>query len=141
MAIRSQNPGISSSLNRFSSATLSSDVAVERNHDIFVNWTYKEQAILQEGLSKYASESNIVRYAKIAQQLQRKTIRDVALRVKWMKLYGICLVKPSCCIIKYEEKKSPMQCSYWFQFLLICLNYLSLFLINIWDNYYKLISY
>ncbi|CAN0858010.1 hypothetical protein LINGRAHAP2_LOCUS7037 [Linum grandiflorum] len=33
---------------------------------------------------RYASESNIIRYAKIAMQLQSKTVRDVALRCRWM---------------------------------------------------------
>ncbi|KAL9252922.1 hypothetical protein AKJ16_DCAP09877 [Drosera capensis] len=33
---------------------------------------------------RYASEANIVRYAKIAMQLPKKTIRDVALRCIWM---------------------------------------------------------
>ncbi|GJQ95193.1 RNA-directed DNA polymerase, eukaryota, reverse transcriptase zinc-binding domain protein [Tanacetum coccineum] len=33
---------------------------------------------------RYASESNIIRYAKIAVQLQTKTVRDVALRCRWM---------------------------------------------------------
>uniref|UniRef100_A0A803Q214 Uncharacterized protein n=1 Tax=Cannabis sativa TaxID=3483 RepID=A0A803Q214_CANSA len=32
----------------------------------------------------YASESTIIRYAKIAMLLQNKTVRDVALRVRWM---------------------------------------------------------
>ncbi|KAL0413769.1 UNVERIFIED_CONTAM: hypothetical protein Sradi_1578600 [Sesamum radiatum] len=33
---------------------------------------------------RYASESNIIRYAKIAVQLKNKTVRDVALRCRWM---------------------------------------------------------
>ncbi|XP_019051505.1 PREDICTED: uncharacterized protein LOC104587006 isoform X2 [Nelumbo nucifera] len=33
---------------------------------------------------KYVSESNIVRYAKISMQLQDKTVRDVALRCRWL---------------------------------------------------------
>lgn len=33
---------------------------------------------------RFASESNIIRYAKIAMQLKNKTVRDVALRVRWM---------------------------------------------------------
>ncbi|XP_042495205.1 uncharacterized protein LOC122074460 [Macadamia integrifolia] len=55
-------------------------------HDpgLSTDWTAEEQSILDEGLAKYASESIIVRYAKIAMQLQDKTVRDVALRLKWM---------------------------------------------------------
>jgi hypothetical protein len=33
---------------------------------------------------RYASESNLVRYAKIAMKLKDKTVRDVALRCRWM---------------------------------------------------------
>ncbi|KAI3459794.1 hypothetical protein Pfo_016457 [Paulownia fortunei] len=51
---------------------------------ISIDWTPKEQAIFEEGLTKYASQSNIIRYAKIAAQLKDKTIRDVALRCRWM---------------------------------------------------------
>ncbi|KAB1670100.1 hypothetical protein ES319_1Z199600v1, partial [Gossypium barbadense] len=32
----------------------------------------------------YASKPSIIRYAKIALQLQNKTVRDVALRCRWM---------------------------------------------------------
>ncbi|KAI5679853.1 hypothetical protein M9H77_01080 [Catharanthus roseus] len=35
-------------------------------------------------LCRYSSESSIVRYAKIAMQLKDKTVRDVALRCRWM---------------------------------------------------------
>ncbi|KAG6393662.1 hypothetical protein SASPL_147907 [Salvia splendens] len=35
-------------------------------------------------VSFYATESNIIRYAKIAVQLKNKTVRDVALRCRWM---------------------------------------------------------
>ncbi|WVZ01101.1 hypothetical protein V8G54_027170 [Vigna mungo] len=57
-------------------------LAMKHNPGISLDWTAEEQAILEDGLSKYASESNIVRYAKIALQLQHKTVRDVALRKK-----------------------------------------------------------
>ncbi|KAJ4963483.1 hypothetical protein NE237_023422 [Protea cynaroides] len=58
---------------------------LKHNPGLSTEWTAEEQSILDEGLAKYASESNIVRYAKIAMQLQDKTVRDVALRLKWMK--------------------------------------------------------
>ncbi|CAK8535970.1 unnamed protein product [Lathyrus sativus] len=57
---------------------------MKHNPGISLDWTPEEQATLEDGLSKYSSESNIVRYAKIAQQLNNKTVRDVALRVRWM---------------------------------------------------------
>ncbi|KAI3756622.1 hypothetical protein L1987_56444 [Smallanthus sonchifolius] len=58
--------------------------ATEFNPGVSTDWTPDEQSILEDGLSQYASESNIVRYAKIAVQLQNKTVRDVALRCRWM---------------------------------------------------------
>ncbi|XP_077227690.1 uncharacterized protein LOC143860761 [Tasmannia lanceolata] len=58
--------------------------ALKHNPGLAVEWSSDEQLILDEGLSKYASESNIVRYAKIAMELQDKTVRDVALRCRWM---------------------------------------------------------
>ncbi|CAL0324060.1 unnamed protein product [Lupinus luteus] len=59
-------------------------LAMKHNPGISLDWNTEEQAIVEEGLAKYASASNIVRYAKIALQLQNKTVRDVALRVRWM---------------------------------------------------------
>lgn len=56
----------------------------EHNPGVSTDWTPDEQSILEDGLSQYASESNIIRYAKIAVQLQNKTVRDVALRCRWM---------------------------------------------------------
>ncbi|MQL95354.1 hypothetical protein Taro_028019 [Colocasia esculenta] len=58
--------------------------ALKHNPGLAVEWTPEEQSILDEGLAKYASESSIVRYAKIAMQLHDKTVRDVALRCRWM---------------------------------------------------------
>ncbi|XP_027165457.1 uncharacterized protein LOC113765464 [Coffea eugenioides] len=53
-------------------------------HGISMDWTPDEQAILDEGLKTYAAESIIARYAKIAVLLKNKTVRDVALRYRWM---------------------------------------------------------
>ncbi|KAF7824258.1 uncharacterized protein G2W53_022402 [Senna tora] len=95
------NPTNGNSVPESSSAA----VAMKHNPGISLDWTPDEQAILEEGLAKIAlnscflsypfelfdmslerftSESNILRYAKIALQLQNKTVRDVALRVRWM---------------------------------------------------------
>ncbi|KAG4125889.1 hypothetical protein ERO13_D10G125900v2 [Gossypium hirsutum] len=57
---------------------------MKHNPGISLDWTLEEQAILDDGLKKYASEPSIIRYAKIALQLQNKTVRDVALRCRWM---------------------------------------------------------
>lgn len=62
----------------------SSGSALKHNPGISTDWTAEEQAILDEGLVKYASESAVMRYAKIALLLQNKNVRDVALRCRWM---------------------------------------------------------
>ncbi|OIW08980.1 hypothetical protein TanjilG_05956 [Lupinus angustifolius] len=71
-----------SSLN--GNSALDTSLAMKHNPGISLDWTTEEQAILEEGLTNYASASNIVRFAKIALQLQNKTVRDVALRARWM---------------------------------------------------------
>lgn len=57
---------------------------LQNTNGVAVDWTPDEQSILEDGLAQYASESNIIRYAKIAVQLQNKTVREVALRCRWM---------------------------------------------------------
>ncbi|KAI8574156.1 hypothetical protein RHMOL_Rhmol01G0332600 [Rhododendron molle] len=49
--------------------------ALRHNPGLAVEWTADEQ---------FASENNIVRYAKVAMQLKDKTVRDVALRCRWL---------------------------------------------------------
>lgn len=56
----------------------------QHQQTISMDWTPEEQNVLEEGLAKYTTESNIIRYAKIAVQLKNKTVRDVALRCRWM---------------------------------------------------------
>ncbi|CAL9048367.1 uncharacterized protein LOC135586794 [Musa acuminata AAA Group] len=58
--------------------------ALKHNPGLSVDWSPEEQAILEEELDKHASESSIIRYAKIAMSLPNKTVRDVALRCRWM---------------------------------------------------------
>ncbi|RRT81764.1 hypothetical protein B296_00020513 [Ensete ventricosum] len=58
--------------------------ALKHNPGLSIEWSAEEQTILEEGLSKYASGSIIVRYAKIAMELRYKTVRDVALRCRWL---------------------------------------------------------
>ncbi|GFP98730.1 hypothetical protein PHJA_002016900 [Phtheirospermum japonicum] len=58
--------------------------ALRHNPGLSLDWTLEEQSVLEDLLAKYASDSNIVRYAKIAQALRDKTARDVALRCRWM---------------------------------------------------------
>ncbi|MED6177045.1 hypothetical protein PIB30_094057 [Stylosanthes scabra] len=53
---------------------------------VAVEWNLEEQAILEDGLARFAGVgSNVTVYATIAQRLQDKTVRDVAFRVRWMK--------------------------------------------------------
>ncbi|KAI3889658.1 hypothetical protein MKX03_007680 [Papaver bracteatum] len=56
------------------------------NHDLelAVDWSLPEQSRLEEGLVRYADEPSIMRYIKIAALLPDKTVRDVALRCRWM---------------------------------------------------------
>ncbi|RDY12674.1 hypothetical protein CR513_02487, partial [Mucuna pruriens] len=59
-------------------------LAMKHNPGVSLDWSPQEQTILEEGLSLFASEPNLTRYAKIALNLNNKTVRDVALRVRWM---------------------------------------------------------
>ncbi|KAK8522754.1 hypothetical protein V6N12_056451 [Hibiscus sabdariffa] len=56
------------------------------NHDtgLAVEWSVDEHYILEDGLEKYKEEPNILKYIKIAASLRDKTVRDVALRCRWM---------------------------------------------------------
>ncbi|KAK8316225.1 hypothetical protein V6Z12_A13G029300 [Gossypium hirsutum] len=58
------------------------------NHDtgLAVEWSVDEQYILEDGLEKYNEEPNILKYIKIAASLPEKTVRDVALRCRWMQI-------------------------------------------------------
>ncbi|KAG5567144.1 hypothetical protein RHGRI_002643 [Rhododendron griersonianum] len=58
--------------------------ALRHNPGLAVEWTADEQSLLEELLTTFASEHNIVRYAKVAMQLKDKTVRDVALRCRWL---------------------------------------------------------
>ncbi|CAO2838209.1 unnamed protein product [Amaranthus hypochondriacus] len=58
--------------------------AMKHNPGIAIDWTTEEKIILETGLTEYASISSVLRYAKIAMKLPGKTVRDVALRAKWM---------------------------------------------------------
>ncbi|XP_024994660.1 uncharacterized protein LOC112528009 isoform X2 [Cynara cardunculus var. scolymus] len=69
-----------------SCASLPSDSVPGLKHDagLAVEWSVEEQYKLEEGISKYADEPSIMRYIKIAATLRDKTVRDVALRCRWM---------------------------------------------------------
>ncbi|XP_031478077.1 uncharacterized protein LOC116249090 [Nymphaea colorata] len=58
--------------------------ALKHDTGLAVDWSPEEQSILEKGLMKYAGEPNIMKYVKIASELREKTVRDVALRCRWM---------------------------------------------------------
>ncbi|ONK71683.1 uncharacterized protein A4U43_C04F11270 [Asparagus officinalis] len=52
--------------------------------DCNFEWTFEEQNMLKQGLIKYAGEHGMMKYIKIAAMMRRKTVRDVALRCRWL---------------------------------------------------------
>ncbi|KAJ0051339.1 hypothetical protein Pint_03147 [Pistacia integerrima] len=86
----SANGGVISSnggANTPAADTTATTSALRHNTGISLEWTPDEQSILEDLLAKFASDSTLVRYAKIAMQLKDKTVRDVALRCRWMTIY------------------------------------------------------
>ncbi|KAK4413676.1 hypothetical protein Salat_2780400 [Sesamum alatum] len=69
-----------------SSSTLLLDSVPGLKHDtgLAAEWSEEEQYKLEEGLVKYSNEPKIMRYIKTAASLNEKTVRDVALRCRWM---------------------------------------------------------
>uniref|UniRef100_A0A7C8ZBD1 Myb-like domain-containing protein n=1 Tax=Opuntia streptacantha TaxID=393608 RepID=A0A7C8ZBD1_OPUST len=63
---------------------LNSVPGLKHDAELAVEWTEEEQYKLEEGLVKFKDEPNIMRYIKIAATLRDKTVRDVALRCRWM---------------------------------------------------------
>ncbi|MFS8027906.1 hypothetical protein Hanom_Chr16g01504251 [Helianthus anomalus] len=72
--------------NNHSCGSVLGDSVSGLKHDagLAVEWSVDEQRKLEEGLSKFADEPSIMRYIKIAATMRDKTVRDVALRCKWM---------------------------------------------------------
>ncbi|KAK8481489.1 hypothetical protein V6N13_004412 [Hibiscus sabdariffa] len=85
VSVNSNNSGGNTS-SAAAAAAVSADTqsALRHNPGISLDWTPEEQTMLEDLLVKYASDSTIVRYAKIAMQLKDKTVREVALRCRWM---------------------------------------------------------
>ncbi|XP_043817214.1 uncharacterized protein LOC110624769 isoform X2 [Manihot esculenta] len=69
-----------------SASSLLLGIAPDIKHDtgLAVEWSVDEQYKLEEGLSNFADEPSILKYIKIAATLPDKTVRDVALRSRWM---------------------------------------------------------
>ncbi|KAB2623964.1 hypothetical protein D8674_015624 [Pyrus ussuriensis x Pyrus communis] len=82
--IVNNNPVISQAGNSSGSLLLDSVPGLKHDTGLAVEWSVEEQYKLTEGLIKYADEPSIMKYIKIAAMLPDKTVRDVALRCRWM---------------------------------------------------------
>ncbi|CAA6666633.1 unnamed protein product [Spirodela intermedia] len=59
-------------------------IGLKHGKGLAADWLFEEQLLLEEGLVKYANEPTIMRYIKIGAILHNKTVRDVAMRCRWM---------------------------------------------------------
>uniref|UniRef100_A0A5B7CIC7 Myb-like domain-containing protein n=1 Tax=Davidia involucrata TaxID=16924 RepID=A0A5B7CIC7_DAVIN len=82
--IINNNPGMTQAGNTSGSLLLDSVPGLKHDTVLAVEWSVEEEYKLLEGLVKYADEPSIMRYIKIAATLRDKTVRDVALRCRWM---------------------------------------------------------
>ncbi|XP_057523222.1 uncharacterized protein LOC130803066 isoform X2 [Amaranthus tricolor] len=82
--IGSSSPSTTTAGNSTSSLLLDSVPGLNHDASLAVEWTEEEQFKLEEGLVKYKDEPSIMKYIKIAALLRDKTVRDVALRCRWM---------------------------------------------------------
>lgn len=82
MNINSKAPALPCASN--TSHTLNSVPGLNPDVELAVEWSPEEQSVLEDGLSKYGDEHNILKYIKISAMLPEKTVRDVALRCRWM---------------------------------------------------------
>lgn len=79
------NPVMSQAGNSSGSSLLLDSVpGLKHDTGLAVEWSVDEQYRLEEGLAQYADEPSIMRYIKIAAMLPDKTVRDVALRCRWL---------------------------------------------------------
>ncbi|KAK8657492.1 hypothetical protein V6N13_035725 [Hibiscus sabdariffa] len=67
-----------------SSPLLDSVTGLKQDSGLTVEWSVDELYILKDGVERYKKEPNILKYIKIAAMLPDKTVRDVALRCRWM---------------------------------------------------------
>ncbi|OAY63110.1 hypothetical protein ACMD2_22898 [Ananas comosus] len=58
--------------------------ALKHDPGLAMQWSAEEQIALERALNEHATETSILRYAKIALKFENKTVRDVALRCRWM---------------------------------------------------------
>lgn len=81
--IIANNPVIGNSSGA-SSLLLDSVPGLKHDVGLAVEWSVEEQCKLERGLVEFGNEPSIMRYIKIAALLRDKTVRDVALRCRWM---------------------------------------------------------
>ncbi|XP_074307719.1 uncharacterized protein LOC141642723 isoform X2 [Silene latifolia] len=82
--ISSASPTSSAAGNSSGSLLLDSVPGLKHDAGLAVDWTDEEQYKLEEALVKYKDEPGIMKYIKVAATLRDKTVRDVALRCRWM---------------------------------------------------------
>ncbi|GMG98889.1 hypothetical protein Nepgr_000729 [Nepenthes gracilis] len=82
--ISNSNPVVTQTGNSHASLLFDSASGLKHDAELAVEWSAEEQLKLEEGLVKFVDEPSIMRYIKIAATLQNKTVRDVALRCRWM---------------------------------------------------------
>ncbi|KAF2593595.1 hypothetical protein F2Q70_00044857 [Brassica cretica] len=67
-----------------SNSSLESVSGLKVDAPLASEWSTEEQLRLEVGLEKYKDKPSIMKYIKIAATLPDKTVRDVALRCRWM---------------------------------------------------------
>ncbi|VVA94466.1 unnamed protein product [Arabis nemorensis] len=67
-----------------SSNSLDSVSGLKLDTSLASEWSNEEQYKLEDGLEKFKDKPSIMKYVKIAATLPDKTVRDVALRCRWM---------------------------------------------------------
>ncbi|KFK41228.1 hypothetical protein AALP_AA2G102100 [Arabis alpina] len=67
-----------------SSSSIDSVSGIKLETCLACEWSNEEQYTLEDGLEKFKDKPSIMKYIKIAATLPDKTVRDVALRCRWM---------------------------------------------------------
>ncbi|CAH9102766.1 unnamed protein product [Cuscuta epithymum] len=78
------SPGISQAGTSSPSFLIDTVPGLKHDTGLAVDWSVEEQHMLEEGLGKFSNEPSIMKYIKIAATLREKTVRDVAMRCRWI---------------------------------------------------------
>ncbi|CAH8296030.1 unnamed protein product [Eruca vesicaria subsp. sativa] len=81
--VYSPNSSMTSSSSGFH-FTVTSPGGLKHEASLAVDWSVEEQYVLEKGLTKFKDEPQVTKYVKIASTLPDKSVRDVAMRCKWM---------------------------------------------------------